>query len=101
MQEPREGARRRGVPRRLVLTASALLERRTSTYEVAEWRSLASIAAIVRSAYGLQPNIGLKHTSILDSRTIVPKDDWWRDRVKSFWCRSSHPLVCDAEWLVD
>lgn len=36
------------MPRRLVLTASALLERRTSTYEVAEWRSLASIAAIVR-----------------------------------------------------
>ncbi|KAK9807966.1 hypothetical protein WJX73_008492 [Symbiochloris irregularis] len=48
LQEPRAGARRRGVPRRLVLTASALLERRTSTYEVAEWRSLASIAAIVR-----------------------------------------------------
>ena len=38
------------MPRRVVLTASALLERRTSTYEVAEWRPLAAIAAMVRFA---------------------------------------------------
>ena len=50
VQEPSEGQRRRGVPRRVVLTASAILERRTATYEVAERRPLAAIAALVRFA---------------------------------------------------
>lgn len=36
--------------RRLVLTANALLERRPSTYEVAERRQLAGLAAAVRFA---------------------------------------------------
>ena len=40
--------RRRGTLRRLVLTSEALLDRRVSTYEVAERRPLASLAAIVR-----------------------------------------------------
>lgn len=34
--------------RRLVLTSAALLERRTDTYEVAERRPLAGVAALVR-----------------------------------------------------
>ena len=34
--------------RRLVLTSAALLERRTDTYEVAERRPLAAVAALVR-----------------------------------------------------
>lgn len=42
--------RKRGVTRRLVLTAGALLERRPSTYEVAERRQLAALAAVVRFA---------------------------------------------------
>lgn len=36
--------------RRVVLTASTILERRTATYEVAERRPLAAIAALVRFA---------------------------------------------------
>ena len=36
------------VPRRLVLTAHGLLERRPATYEVAEWRQLPAVAALVR-----------------------------------------------------
>ncbi len=36
--------------RRLVLTAGALLERRPATYEVAERRQLAALAALVRSS---------------------------------------------------
>jgi len=40
--------RTRGTLRRLVLTAEALLERRPSTYEVADRRQLASLAALVR-----------------------------------------------------
>ena len=36
--------------RRLVLTAGALLERRPATYEVAERRHLAALAAVVRFA---------------------------------------------------
>ena len=37
-----------GNTRRLVLTSAALLERRTDTYEVAERRQLAQVAALVR-----------------------------------------------------
>ncbi len=48
-QEGGEG-RRRSVARRLVLTAGALLERRPATYEVAERRQLAALAALVRSS---------------------------------------------------
>lgn len=47
LQYDTEG-RRRGTVRRLVLTEEALLERRPSTYEVAERRSLGSLAALVR-----------------------------------------------------
>ncbi|KAK9809260.1 hypothetical protein WJX72_012293 [[Myrmecia] bisecta] len=47
LQEGGEG-RKRGVTRRLVLTGTALLERRTDTYEVAERRQLAALAALVR-----------------------------------------------------
>ena len=36
------------VPRRLVLTSSGIIERRPSTYEIAEWRQLPSIAALIR-----------------------------------------------------
>ena len=50
VQEPGDGGRKRGVARRVVLTATALLERRPATYEVAERRPLASIAALVRFA---------------------------------------------------
>ena len=39
---------RRGISRRLVLTANAILERRPSTYEVAERRQMAGLAAVVR-----------------------------------------------------
>ncbi|KAK9822709.1 hypothetical protein WJX81_005943 [Elliptochloris bilobata] len=46
LQEGGEG-RRRGVARRLVLTAGAFLERRPATYEVAERRQLAALAALV------------------------------------------------------
>lgn len=46
-QEGGEG-RRRCVARRLVLTAGAFLERRPATYEVAERRQLAALAALVR-----------------------------------------------------
>ncbi|GAB4814092.1 hypothetical protein N2152v2_001138 [Parachlorella kessleri] len=42
--------RRVVVQRRLVLTQSGLLERRLATYEVAEWRQLAAVAAVVRYA---------------------------------------------------
>jgi len=49
VQEGGEG-RRRSVARRLVLTAGALLERRPATYEVAERRQLAALAALVRSS---------------------------------------------------
>lgn len=49
VQEGSEG-RRRGVTRRLVLTGGALLERRPATYEVAERRQLAALAAVVRFA---------------------------------------------------
>jgi DnaJ family protein C protein 13 len=42
--------RKRGVSRRLVLTAGALLERRPASYEVAERRQLAALAAVVRFA---------------------------------------------------
>lgn len=38
------------VPRRLVLTPNGILERRPATYEVAEWRHLPSVAALVRYA---------------------------------------------------
>lgn len=48
-QERGEG-RRRGVTRRLVLTGAALLERRPASYEVAERRQLAALAAVVRFA---------------------------------------------------
>ena len=41
---------RKGVSRRLVLTAGALLERQPATYEVAERRHLAALAAVVRFA---------------------------------------------------
>lgn len=40
--------RKKGTLRRLVLALEALLERRTSTYEVADRRPLAALAAIVR-----------------------------------------------------
>ena len=49
MQGTGQGARK-GVSRRLVLTAGALLERRPATYEVAERRHLAALAAVVRFA---------------------------------------------------
>ena len=49
LQVDTEG-RRRGKSRRLILTAEALLERRPSTYEVAERRSLGALAALVRFA---------------------------------------------------
>lgn len=46
-QEGTEG-RRKGTIRRVVLTAEALLERRPVTYEVADRRPLAALAALVR-----------------------------------------------------
>lgn len=49
MQGTGQGARK-GASRRLVLTAGALLERRPATYEVAERRHLAALAAVVRFA---------------------------------------------------
>ena len=36
------------IPRRLVLTACGIIERRISNYEIVEWRQLASIASFVR-----------------------------------------------------
>lgn len=47
LQVSAEG-RKRGTVRRLVLAAEALLERRVSTYEVADRRPLAALAALVR-----------------------------------------------------
>ncbi len=44
------GSGRRGISRRLVLTANAILERRPATYEVAERRQMAGLAALVRFA---------------------------------------------------
>jgi DnaJ homolog subfamily C member 13 len=38
------------VPRRLVLTSNGLLERRPATYEVAEWRQLPAVSALIRYA---------------------------------------------------
>ena len=53
--------RKRGQIRRLVLTAESLLERRPSTYEVAERRSLGILAALVR--FSDQPQwLGLEWT---------------------------------------
>ena len=50
---------RRGISRRLVLTANAVLERRPSTYEVAERRQMAGLAALVR--FGDEPQwLGLE-----------------------------------------
>ena len=47
--------------RRLVLTAGALLERRPATYEVAERRHLAALAAVVR--FAVEPTwLGLEWT---------------------------------------
>lgn len=46
-QEDTEG-RKRGTLRRVVLTAESLLERRPATYEVADRRPLAALAALVR-----------------------------------------------------
>ena len=55
-----EGSRK-GVSRRLVLTAGALLERRPATYEVAERRHLAALAAVVR--FAVEPTwLGLEWT---------------------------------------
>lgn len=52
---------RKGVSRRLVLTAGALLERRPATYEVAERRHLAALAAVVR--FAVEPTwLGLEWT---------------------------------------
>lgn len=38
------------VPRRLVLTSNGLLERRPATYEIAEWKQLPAVSALVRYA---------------------------------------------------
>ena len=61
MVQGRGEGSRKGVSRRLVLTAGALLERRPATYEVAERRHLAALAAVVR--FAVEPTwLGLEWT---------------------------------------
>ncbi|KAK9915634.1 hypothetical protein WJX75_001835 [Coccomyxa subellipsoidea] len=74
LQEGGEG-RRRGVTRRLVLTGGALLERRPASYEVAERRQLAALAAVVR--FAAEPTwLGLEWTDgALATMYILPGRD--------------------------
>ena len=48
LQAQGSGGVSQGSPRQLVLTSAALIERHSDSYEVAEWRQLALIAALVR-----------------------------------------------------
>jgi len=63
------------VSRRLVLTAGALLERRPATYEVAERRHLAALAAVVR--FAAEPTwLGLEWTDgAMATMYILPGRD--------------------------
>lgn len=48
LQAQTSSATGQGGNRQVVLTSAALIERHSDTYEVAEWRQLALIAALVR-----------------------------------------------------
>ena len=48
LQAQGAGGASQGSSRQLVLTSAALIERHSDTYEVAEWRQLPLIAALVR-----------------------------------------------------
>jgi hypothetical protein len=63
------------VTRRLVLTGGALLERRPASYEVAERRQLAALAAVVR--FAAEPTwLGLEWTDgALATMYILPGRD--------------------------